>query len=432
MTQAYRVRGGHEAHLLHFATELRRHGFRTRIMVLDALPREPHLFMRQLTEQGIALDGVRDERGWLVRVLSVLAFLPWSIAVRRRGKQPQYHLLLSYIADRLSAIVLKRAVRREQPDIIHVLGRLADYAYPVLPTGRSVFHHGTEGLMDKSWDEEELGLFKTFIENAARNFAPGRGVADNVTREFGIKRGIDTIYTICPDRRSGFRVRGSGFQVQGAESHESEGEVSQPIGRRAPNVAGRQGVGSRVSGNQGIRFGILCRMTEEKGIRHLLPALKAYREKHGSVDFVFAGTGSMQQEIRNYLDTYDMLEVKMISAFSTPGEILENMDVFVHPSLSDAMPMAIAEALMCGLPCVVTDVGGIPDLVRDGQEGFIIKSGSDAEIVNAMERFAAMDPQEFSEFGRRARERYEEVCRPERVGSVIAEHYSEMIKESMS
>ena len=410
MTQAYKVRGGHEAHLLHFASELRRHGFSTRIMVLDALPREPHLFIRLLRERGIPLDSVRRDTGWFIRVLFAFAALPWSIVMWRRKQRPRYRMLFAYLADRLSAMALKRAIRKENPDVIHVLGRLADYACPLLPVAKSIFHHGTEGRMDASWDNNELKLFKDFVENAARNFAPGRGVAENVGREFGIKRQIETIYTICPDGGSGSRASSSEFRVPGSE------------------------FGFRGTGNKGVglRFGILCRMTEEKGIRHLLPALKDYREKHGSVRFVFAGIGSMQQEIRNYLDTHDMLEVQLISAFSSPVEILENLDVFVHPSLSDAMPMAIAEALMCGLPCIVTDVGGIPDLVRDGQEGFVIQPGSDSEIVNAMERFAAMDQSALAEFRHRARERYEEVCLPERVGSVITEHYRDIIKECMS
>ena len=406
VTQAYKVRGGHEAHLLHFASELRRHGFSTRIMVLDALPPEPHLFIRLLRERGIPLDSVRRDTGSFIRVLFAFAALPWSIVMWRRKQRPRYRMLFAYLADRLSAMALKRAIRKETPDVIHVLGRLADYAYPLLPVAKSIFHHGTEGRMDASWDDNELKLFKDFVENTARNFAPGRGVAENVGTEFGIKRQIETIYTICPDGGSGFRVPGSADRVPGS--------------------------GFQETGDGRLRFGILCRMTEEKGIRHLLPALEDYREKHGSVRFVFAGMGSMQQEIRNYLDTHDMQEVQLISAFSSPVEILENLDVFVHPSLSDAMPMAIAEALMCGLPCIVTDLGGIPDLVRDGQEGFVIQPGSDNEIVNAMERFAAMDQSTLAEFRRRARERYEEVCLPERVGSVITEHYRDIIKECMS
>lgn len=187
----------------------------------------------------------------------------------------------------------------------------------------------------------------------------------------------------------------------------------------------------RAEGDE-LRFGVLCRMTEEKGIRHLLPALREYREKHGRVSFVFAGVGTMQQEIRNYLDANDMLDVQMISAFSSPVEVMEKLDVFVHPSLSDAMPMAIAEALMCGLPCVVTDVGGIPNLVRDGEEGFVIQPGSDSEIVDAMERFAEMDSATLGAFSSRARSRYEAVCKPDSVGSVIAGHYRSILDGAMA
>jgi glycosyltransferase involved in cell wall biosynthesis len=87
--------------------------------------------------------------------------------------------------------------------------------------------------------------------------------------------------------------------------------------------------------------------------------------------------------------------------------------------------MAIAEALMCGIPCIVCRVGGCADLVRDGVEGFVIEPKQTESIVVRMERFAAMRPEERSGFNTRARRRYEDVCQPGQVGAVVAKHYRE-------
>lgn len=395
MTQAYRIRGGHEAHLLHFATEMRTQGFDTCIVVLDELPRQEHRFMQQLRARGISLSALRRRDGLGVRALFLLLLAPWALVMVLRGRRAHGAALLDYVANRLAARTLRIRLQREQPDLIHILGRLAAYAWPVLPAARCLLHHGTEGRRDESWDEVEFEAFRQFAQRAARNFAPGSGVAENLAREFHITQPIETLYTICPDEKP------AGWQPP--EPPSAAGAVAPP------------------------HFGLLARMTPEKGIHDLLEALLRYTARHGTVRFTFAGTGVLEGEVRAFIARHGLDEVRVQTEFTSPAEVLAAWDVFVHPSRSDAMPMAIAEALMNGLPCVVTRAGGIPDLVRDGEEGILIDAGQPDQIVNAMERFAAMTPTQRWQFRRRARARYEQKCRPEQVGMQLAAHYRTLL-----
>jgi glycosyltransferase involved in cell wall biosynthesis len=59
-------------------------------------------------------------------------------------------------------------------------------------------------------------------------------------------------------------------------------------------------------------------------------------------------------------------------------------DVFVLPSYSEGMPQSLLEAMAYGLPVVVSNVGGIPEVVRDGQEGLMIKPGDIDELCRAL------------------------------------------------
>jgi hypothetical protein len=90
---------------------------------------------------------------------------------------------------------------REKPAIIHVFGRLPMGAWGVLPPERTIFHEMMTGTVDGAWNEEELTEFRGFAAKCARVFAPGSGVAENMRREFGIKREIVPIFTMCPDER---------------------------------------------------------------------------------------------------------------------------------------------------------------------------------------------------------------------------------------
>src|SRR5262249_46835723 len=80
-------------------------------------------------------------------------------------------------------------------------------------------------------------------------------------------------------------------------------------------------------------------------------------------------------------------------------------DVFVFPSLGENMPLAVLEALCCGLPVVATDVGGIPEAV--GEDGALVPPGDPdalaAAIKNVIGDFGRFDP---GEIARRAAARW--------------------------
>jgi colanic acid/amylovoran biosynthesis glycosyltransferase len=175
------------------------------------------------------------------------------------------------------------------------------------------------------------------------------------------------------------------------------------------------------------RFGVLCRLTAQKGIAYLLEALRLYRDRHGDVRFTFAGTGDLEETIRAFAVEHRLEHVR-VAPVDNPARILSEVDVFVHPSIGDAMPMAIAEALMCGKPCVVCRVGGCADLVRDEIEGFVIEPGRTDLILAAMERFRAMPEERYSEMCRAARSRYDERCRPDMVGDQVERVYRKIVE----
>jgi glycosyltransferase involved in cell wall biosynthesis len=86
---------------------------------------------------------------------------------------------------------------------------------------------------------------------------------------------------------------------------------------------------------------------------------------------------------------------------------LADLDVLVQPSRADNLPLAILEAMAAGLPVVGTRVGGIPELVADGETGFVVDAESPTALAEALERVAE-SPGPRLELGRRGRERVNE------------------------
>jgi glycosyltransferase involved in cell wall biosynthesis len=67
-------------------------------------------------------------------------------------------------------------------------------------------------------------------------------------------------------------------------------------------------------------------------------------------------------------------------------------DIFVYPSYHEGMPMAVMEAMACGLPIVATQVGGLPDLVHPGLNGILVPAGRPDELAKAIYQLV-VDPQ---------------------------------------
>jgi len=94
--------------------------------------------------------------------------------------------------------------------------------------------------------------------------------------------------------------------------------------------------------------------------------------------------------------------VRLVPPVSGPDKLacFEMAAFFVFPSHHEGMPMAVLEARAAGLPVLATAVGGIPELVRDGENGLLVPPGAPGELARAMDRLCR-DAALRSEMGRR-------------------------------
>ncbi len=393
MAAGFGVPGGIEAHILHYAVEMRRRGWDVRVVIFSDYPTPAHRFMDALDAEGVArlsLQTIGASRSH-ARYLSRL--VPWMIMQALRGRTHGLDALRSWLVAQDQVAVFRKLYEGAPPDVIHVFGRLPHLAWSALPPERTIFHQMMTGDIDGVWTDAEIQGFVDFTDRCASFLVPGEGVAANLRRFFHVKGDMTPVFTLCPDAVG-------------------KDEARELIRMRS----------SRQSEENELRFGVICRLTEQKGISYLLDALLEFSKRHRGVRFAFAGEGDLENMIRVFITKHDLKNVT-IEKVVDPVSFLSGIDVFVHPSVGDAMPMAIAEALMCGLPCIVSRVGGCPDLVRDGEDGFVIDPRQTEEILDRLERFASMSSEERSGFALRARERYESVCLPEAVGDVVEEHY---------
>jgi len=131
-----------------------------------------------------------------------------------------------------------------------------------------------------------------------------------------------------------------------------------------------------------------------KGVQDALRAVPLVRRQVPGVKFVFAGPPAAGQEGERILRAGQTPE--MGGAVSFPGlvtgaaklDLLAQASIFILPSYQENLPVALLEAMAMGLPVVTTPVAGIPDMVEEGRNGFLVPPGDYAGLAERIVRLA--------------------------------------------
>lgn len=119
--------------------------------------------------------------------------------------------------------------------------------------------------------------------------------------------------------------------------------------------------------------GVVGNLYPVKGHQYLIDAIPTVLQACPSTSFVFAGRGQLESALKERVRRLGLEpRVHFLGLRQDIPRILAMLNVFVLPSLSEGLSMAILEAMSAGKPVVATDVGGNPELVHDGETGFLV------------------------------------------------------------
>jgi glycosyltransferase involved in cell wall biosynthesis len=118
----------------------------------------------------------------------------------------------------------------------------------------------------------------------------------------------------------------------------------------------------------------IARMEEErKGHHTLLEGAKQIIARHPDVQFLLVGDGVLNDKYQHFALTAGIKEnMHFLGNRSDIVELLSVSDVFCLPSDWEGLPLVIAEAMACSVPVVATAVSGVPEIVVDGETGYLI------------------------------------------------------------
>jgi glycosyltransferase involved in cell wall biosynthesis len=176
---------------------------------------------------------------------------------------------------------------------------------------------------------------------------------------------------------------------------------------------------------EGSLIGAVGRLSPEKGFDLLIRAAVALRQKGHCVHLWIAGDGSAHDDLNRLIDELGCgAFVRLLGHVSDPKIFYQAMDVFALSSIREGLPNVVLEAMALETPVVATRVAGVPTLIEDGKNGFIVEPNSIQSLVTGMERLI-VDPALADLFRREGRARVESEfsfsLRMERVVSIYDE-----------
>ena len=156
-------------------------------------------------------------------------------------------------------------------------------------------------------------------------------------------------------------------------------------------------------------IGFVGRLSGEKGILNYMKSIPILLKERPNLKFLIVGDGELEDTVKNYIYTNNLKPYVNYPGWVPRERVMEYMGqikLLVIPSYTEGLPNILLEAMACGTPVLAAPVGAIPDLVQDGETGFIMETNSPECI--AINTIRALDYPGLSDIVPRARDQVEQ------------------------
>jgi len=164
----------------------------------------------------------------------------------------------------------------------------------------------------------------------------------------------------------------------------------------------------RLALTEPVTVGTVSSLSHEKGLRYLIEAASLIPHVKGRVRFVIVGEGHFRIKLEELVRKKGLEECVQFLGFRTDIQaLLKEFDLFVLPSLSEGLSSAIMEAMASSLPVIASKVGGIPELVQNGDNGLLVPPADPESLARAIIQLVE-NPEALRQMGIRGRELVEQ------------------------
>ena len=145
--------------------------------------------------------------------------------------------------------------------------------------------------------------------------------------------------------------------------------------------------------HEGVVVGCAGRLTEQKGHQYLIEATALLRKRGLDVTVLLAGTGELEQELRDRVARLGLNDCfRFLGFVEEMKRFYASIDIFALPSLWEGFGYVLSEAMSMRLPVVAFEASNIPEVVAHGESGFLVQQRDVVAFAEALERLAQDEP----------------------------------------
>lgn len=153
-----------------------------------------------------------------------------------------------------------------------------------------------------------------------------------------------------------------------------------------------------------FRIGFVGRLEEIKNPLGLVSAVSLLRAKGLNITLTIVGDGSQRKFLEEDMRRLDLADVLSLAGFDPrPFDRLTDVDLYVQPSISEGFGLALVEAMSMGIPVLATAVGGTPEIITHGKNGWLLNGTGPEEIAGAIEYCMMLDSHKMKTVGANGR-----------------------------
>ncbi len=135
-----------------------------------------------------------------------------------------------------------------------------------------------------------------------------------------------------------------------------------------------------------VYVGIAARLQQVKGLKHFLEASKYLLKTNKNIMFLIAGSGTLEDSMKTFIKENNLQDnVKMLGFVNDINSFYNVLDINVLTSYSESFPYALLEGARLKKATIATCVGGIPEMIKDNETGFLIKPHNSKELAKKID-----------------------------------------------
>jgi colanic acid/amylovoran biosynthesis glycosyltransferase len=160
------------------------------------------------------------------------------------------------------------------------------------------------------------------------------------------------------------------------------------------------------------RLVCIGRLCEQKGQLLLLEATRLLSVQGVDFELVFAGDGEMRREVDEFIERHNLGSKVLVTGWISNDQVREELltsRALVLPSFAEGLPVVIMESMALRRPVISTFVAGIPELVKAGENGWLVPAGDIEALMNAIRECIEATDERLAKMGAMGQERVS-VC----------------------